>query len=204
MEVTRNRVRQKALLNRGYDDSPGKTAPAVADVEDHTPFAACDHSGVHFSRRIDLVTKTRITMGVNVARTKFLGQQDLDRPFWPIGAKVHHHGNVCYRSSLYGILHRLPLRAREVSRFYAYNHLGILLRHLGCRRWLHVGQVIFVLRPAHARSHYVDEGEHPGFRTINDVLLEVFEILIPGGPGVRNRSHSTSECEVIRPYAVVA
>src|SRR3954468_16851637 len=60
MKVTRDRVREKALLNSGHDNPPGKAAAAVPYVEDHTAFPALDHSSVHLAGGIDLVAETRI------------------------------------------------------------------------------------------------------------------------------------------------
>src|SRR5207248_8562783 len=68
----------------------------------------------------------------------------------------------------------------------------------------HIREVLLELATAHAVAHDVEEGEHAGFRSIDDALLEVLEIPPTRTPRVGDRRHSRSKCKAVGVDAVVA
>ena len=60
------------------------------------------------------------------------------------------------------------------------NDARIFLGHGRGRFGVHVRQVVFEARPAHTRSDDIQEREHSGFRTVDDVFFKIFEVLVAG------------------------
>ncbi len=203
MEVGRDRVGQKPFLDGGHGDTPQKTAAAVADVEDHAALAAFEERRIDVTGRILLATQARVDVRVDVAWTELLRDQLAQGPFGLARSEVHHDRQVRQRARLDGALDGRPLWSGIVRRLDPDNQPRMTASHVGRRLHLHVGEILFVLRAAHAVADDVEEREDAGLRSIDDARLEVLEVPPAGAAGVGDGRHADAKGKAVRIDAAV-
>ena len=142
-------------------------------------------------------------MSVDVAGAQHFREEIVNRALGLVCAVVDHHGNVGDLTSLNGLLVGLPFRAGVVGAFDAHHHALVLQRHLGRRLRFHVGQVVFVLRAAHAGADDIQERKDARLGPVDDAILEVLEITPAGAARVGDRCYAAAEREAVGRHAVV-
>ena len=176
----------------------------MSHVEDHAALAALDHSRIHVSGYIEFVAQSGIAVRVDIARPQLLFEQVGERPLRLIRAEIHHHGNIRERSRFHRVLDRSPFRPGVMRGLDADDQPWILLCHIRRGLRLHIGEIVFIFRTAHARAHDIQERQHARLRAIDHVLFEIFEILVARAAGIRHRRHADSKREAVGENAVVA
>ncbi len=139
-----------------------------------------------------------------MSRPQFFGQKIIKRAGRPVGAEIHHHGNIGPGARDHRLLHRNPFRAVEVRRLDADDHLRIARRHLGGGLAVHVEGVLFVAAAAHPSAHDVEHHQDAGLGAIDDAVLEVFEIAPAGAAGIDHGGDAGAEGETVRQNTEIA
>src|SRR6185437_4829505 len=106
--------------------------------------------------------QTGVGMGINVTGAKIFREKVIERAFRAVGAVIDHHRNVSNVAGAYSLDVGSPFRPGEVSALDADNGAGIAEGHIAGGDHLHVSEIVFKARTAHAGADDVDEGEDAG------------------------------------------
>src|SRR6476469_4957744 len=132
-------------------------------------------------------------MRINIPWTQLARHQVEQRSIMIRSPKIDHHRNISNRARLDSTLYRQKLRAHVMSRLDADDQSLVLQSHLGCRRGVHIVEVVFKPAAPHAASDNIQHRQNSRLGPIDDRRLELLEVPPSRTTRIDDRCYTRSE-----------